>query len=152
MAKYRCNTCLPCVREASLFMIKSALATLSADSLPREAGSYPPEVQINFASTAPLAKAIDYRWYYPKEADPGRHWHLVDYHCGLAGGEDFGFLKSYQDARYAMADQIVVRGRKGGCRHKGGGWTVRGHSSDETTDHCRPYDGTGLNWDGPDED
>lgn len=50
-------------------------------------------------------------------------FHVVDDHCGMAGGEDFGAVES-REAAQAIIDARIASGDKGGCRC-GGGYLIQ---------------------------
>lgn len=50
-------------------------------------------------------------------------FHVVDDHCSIAGGEDFGAAPSREEAERIIAERIA-NGDKGGCRC-GGGYLVQ---------------------------
>lgn len=51
-------------------------------------------------------------------------FHVVDDHCGIAGGEDFGAFDTREQAEQAIADRRAM-GDKGGCRCGGLGYLIQ---------------------------
>lgn len=50
-------------------------------------------------------------------------YHIVDDHCGIIGGEDYGYVESYEEAEAAIVKR-KEQGYRGGCRCNGSGWKI----------------------------
>jgi len=50
-------------------------------------------------------------------------YHIVDIHCRIIGGEDYGTVSTYEEAEAAIIKR-KEQGYRGGCRCSGTGWKI----------------------------